>query len=728
MATYNNKAKVNPSSPIIYMKIGTTEITLKNSPRQAQYLINLSLTESAMASSYSDIVFTLFDESALVMEYEIKKGYNNIQYYFGADETSVCGMRTCHIVDYDIEFTGGGVMLTLECEQGSIDINGNGALDEKPKEYKGKISDVVKQIAKEEGYAEGNIVETNDEASTYTSSGYDALKYIEEVLCPKAKSIDGDSGYTVYTKDKDGKTALYFEPILVNSTDDVKVYEFVIGEEHENIISFKPEYKGLLYTLVNPEGTPSNGNIMSNTNTTVTDSSTIDSGSSDNSTQEEVSSSAYYYDLERATSRTPTNALIGTKIYAKNKQCKVYKKYSSNSTVIQTLASNQWAKILSETPAWYQVVTNTGKQGWVKKVECTIWEPNIKPYNPSDADYKDDQTYNNSATNGQTTTPTDDYITETNYSDANFNSGTVYNIGLLAPSVDELSNVLIKPYESNTTFKRYVGSSSYNSQELGKIAEYMFTMASVLMPTAQLELKGNAKIDSQSLVLIIVLTKDKLFHHSSGLYQVLEVAHNIEMGSFTTTLNMIKRAMTIDESGNITLLDSSEGIMSNNLMGDNVNTSNGDVNPQGNNGTESISGNVVNSASSSTIRTYAQKYIGLPYVWGGSGPNKKGYDCSGFCSEMLYDMGYKRIGTTAQFINTGQVIPWDKSQIRPGDCMVYRQNGAGHVVMIVDQDTIVHAPHTGDVIKYAGIDHFWNYMQKKNGKIMRYIGIDQYKR
>ena len=49
------------ASPIIYMKIGTTEITLKNSPRQAQYLINLSLTESAMASSYSDIVFTLFD-------------------------------------------------------------------------------------------------------------------------------------------------------------------------------------------------------------------------------------------------------------------------------------------------------------------------------------------------------------------------------------------------------------------------------------------------------------------------------------------------------------------------------------------------------------------------------------------------------------------------------------------------------------------------------------------
>ena len=113
---------------------------------------------------------------------------------------------------------------------------------------------------------------------------------------------------------------------------------------------------------------------------------------------------------------------------------------------------------------------------------------------------------------------------------------------------------------------------------------------------------------------------------------------------------------------------------------------------------------------------------------GGSGPNKAGYDCSGFCSEMLYDMGYKRIGTTAEFIKCEPVIPWDKSQIHPGDCMVYRQNGKGHVVMIVDQNTIVHAPRTGDVIKYADIEYHWNYMQKKGGKIVRIIGNENYKR
>ena len=165
MAKYSNTAKVNPSSPIIYMKIGDTIITTANTPRQAQYLISLSLTESAM-DTYSDIVFTLYDESALVVEYELKRGYNDILYKFGMDETSMSSERHCHVKDYDIEFVAEGIMLTLECENGVLNVTGNQAMDEKAKEYKGKISDIVRQIAKEEGYIEGNIVDTNDTDGT----------------------------------------------------------------------------------------------------------------------------------------------------------------------------------------------------------------------------------------------------------------------------------------------------------------------------------------------------------------------------------------------------------------------------------------------------------------------------------------------------------------------------------------------------------------------------------
>ena len=718
---YVNKAKVNPSSPIIYLKIGSTVITVANSPRQAQHLINLSVTESAY-DTYSDIVFTLFDESALVVEYEIKKGFNNVQYRFGMDETSLCSMRTCHIKDYDIEFTGEGMMLTLQCVNGSLDITGHSNDHEEPKTFKGKISDVIRQICKELGYEEGNIVETNDDPNAkeegYKSSGFDLIAFARE-LCTSAKSVDGESGYVLYTKDKDGKTYLYFEPCKKATVELYDTYEFVIGKEHENIISFKPEYKGLLYTLVTPEGTET-------TNSESSSPTPVDTALGDGVSNQEQKM--------RTTRDKPIqgeiiSAMIGRDVYPKNGgQLKVYSGTDSKTCdVITTLKNQEWADIEAETTSWYKVKTYLGKVGWVRKVDVSVGKPGAN-FEDKDGDHKEDPKVS-SIQDGMTTTPTDNYMTDTNFQSA-ASQATKYNLGVLAPSVDELTNVLIKPYESDSTFKRYVGSSSYNSEELGKIAEYMFTMASVLMPTAQLELRGNALIDTMSFVIIVVMTKDKLFHHSSGLYQVMEVAHNIEMGEFTTTLNMIKRAMQIDENGNITLLDASDGVVADPQLGGSTPSDQGSNSGSSNNGTENISNNVVNSASSDTIRKYAEKYVGLPYVWGGSGPNKKGYDCSGFCSEMLYDMGYKRIGTTANFINTGQQVcpPWDKANILPGDCIVYRQNGAGHVVMVVDQNTVVHAPRTGDVIKYADIEYYWNLMQKKNGKVMRYIGNDNYKR
>ena len=729
---YVNKAKVNPSSPIIYLKIGGTVITVPNSPRQAQHIISLSLTESAF-DTYSDIVFTLFDESALLVEYEIKKGFNNVQYKFGMDETNLSPMRTCHIKDYDIEFTGGGMMLTLQCLDGPLTITGHSNDHEEPKTYKGKISDVVRQICKELGYQEGNIVETNDDPNAkeegYKTSGYDLVKYIETELCPHAQSTKGTSGYTVYTTDKDGQTYLYFEPLLLDEVDEYQTYEFVIGQNHENIISFKPEYKGLLYTLVG-------GGQEA---ITPTDSSTTDSSTTDTTTKAPVDTSLGDANTKsRATRDKPIqgeimSALIGTDVYPlKGGQLKVYTGTNSKECdVVTTLKNQEWADIVAETASWYKVKTYLGDEGWVRKVDVSVGKPG-KNFEDKDGDNKSDTTNepSNDANDGYTTTNTDNYMTTTNFQSA-AQQAAKYNLGLLAPSVDELSNVLIKPYESDATFKRYVGSSSYNAEELGRIAEYMFTMASVLMPTAQLEIRGDANISTKNFVIVIVMTRDKLFHHSSGLYQILEVQHDIDMGEYITTLNMVKRAMQIDESGNITLLDSSEGVLSDANTGISDPTSPGGSNPGStNDGTENISNNVVNSASSDTIRKYAEKYVGLPYIWGGSGPNKKGYDCSGFCSEMLYDMGYKRIGTTANFINTGQQVcpPWDKANILPGDCIVYRQNGAGHVVMVVDQNTVVHAPKTGDVIKYADIEYYWNYMQKKNGKVMRYIGNDQYKR
>ena len=697
----SNKAKVNPSSPIIHLTIGDTTITTANSPRQAQNIVSFSLTESAL-DTYNDIVFTLFDDTALLLEYELKRGYSSVYYRFGMDETSICSERVCHIVDYDLEFESGGAVLTLSC------LNGPGLHsenDDASKEYEGKISDVVRQICSDLGYKEGNIVETNDSPpeTPYTNSGKDLLSFIKQDLVPKATSTDGESGYVCYTKDSDGEMYLYFEPIKIASVDQYEIYEFTIGKEHENIISFKPEYKGLLQYVV---GQGSSTTSNSSDSSTIDNNSDTSNGASDDATSTyKLTRDILIEDSAGGSTSTPSESpMKGLKVYSKNTSTNIYS--GTNSKTCQSLATisgDQWFLVESETPAWYYGQNEQGTWGYIRKVDTSIYPSRLLDNNTTN-DFD--------TTTGSTSTDSTTYATSTNTSS---NAEIMNQLGLHAPSVDELSNVLITPYSSDSDFKRWVGSSSYNAEELGRIAEYMFTMASALQPTAQLQLRGNALVDTQSFVLLVVMTKDKLFHHSSGLYQILEVQHNIDLGDFTTTLNLIKRAMSIDDSGNITLLDVSEGVLApSTISGTSSTTTSGTT----------ISG----GASSSVIKQYCDKYIGLPYVWGGSGPNKSGYDCSGFVSEVLYDMGYERIGTTVDFMGINETVPWDKSQIQPGDCMVYRANGKGHVVMIVDENTIAHSPKKGDVIKYADIEYHWNYIQQMGGKIVRVLGNDKYKR
>jgi len=100
----------------------------------------------------------------------------------------------------------------------------------------------------------------------------------------------------------------------------------------------------------------------------------------------------------------------------------------------------------------------------------------------------------------------------------------------------------------------------------------------------------------------------------------------------------------------------------------------------------------------------AEKYLGYPYVWGGSSPSTS-FDCSGFISWVINHSGngwnYGR-QTANGLKNKCSIIP--KAEAKPGDLIffkgTYNTSGASHVGLYVGNNMMIHC---GSPISYADI-------------------------
>ena len=97
-------------------------------------------------------------------------------------------------------------------------------------------------------------------------------------------------------------------------------------------------------------------------------------------------------------------------------------------------------------------------------------------------------------------------------------------------------------------------------------------------------------------------------------------------------------------------------------------------------------------------RAYSQR--GKPYVWGACGPNS--FDCSGFVSYCLTG-SYSRLGTTLTFMGWTRV-----SNPQPGDVVTT----ATHCGIYIGNGQMIHAPHTGDVVKVGPVQSGMIYVRR----------------
>lgn len=385
-------------------------------------------------------------------------------------------------------------------------------------------------------------------------------------------------------------------------------------------------------------------------------------------------------------------------------ELRLRKESSTSSDIITLLDENQEVEILGEDGDWYKVKANNDV-GYVNKQFVKV-NDNANTNETTEEDNKENEPEN-----------TEQQEENTKVQKATVNANSQLRIMPL------INGDVIDTAEEKNVFKvvSNLGTWSYveNNQMSGWILTQNLTIEEVEESEISFDNNTESNEPEKQEEVVIEVDPDSMYDEEKTYYVGVNSANVRELATKSSSiingLTLNNEVTVTGEAGDwyIVSIDGTKGYMAKSLLSTTKKevTSRSQRTVQNNNyeeeqeesyeeerSTPAPSG----SATGESIASYAQQFVGYPYVYGGSGPNS--FDCSGFAQYVYSQYGYYINRTADNQAYNGYYVSRD--ELAPGDLVFFHTYGSGisHVGIYIGGGSFVHASSSRTGVIISSLD------------------------